>query len=40
MSRFPIMIIEDTVLALIKNEQDKEERLYTRYKLKSAHRWH
>jgi len=26
LSRFPVMIIEDTMLALIKNEQDKEER--------------
>ena len=28
LSRFPVMIIEDTMLALIKNEQDKEERSY------------
>lgn len=28
LSRFPVMVIKDTVLALIKNEQDKEERLH------------
>jgi len=28
LSRFLVMIIEDTMLALIKNEQNKEERLY------------
>lgn len=28
LSRFPVMIVEDTVLATIRNEQDKEERLH------------
>ena len=28
LSRFLVMIIEDTMLALIKNEQNKEERVY------------